>query len=186
MGGGGGEGPMGGDLPVGGVSGGCDPCGTEGTSATGERLGSLAFSAMRARRASRALLSSSPRRSASITVEPGGLDGVGGDGGGDVSLPAREAADVLGAGPRRPPTFVHPSSLGPSLLVGEVWVAAVARGAVAGGGTGAACPEETPGPVTSRSPNDCRSEISWFMLCWFMFCWLLPVGPGRVSLVTVA
>ena len=100
------------------------------------------------------------------------------------SLPARQAADVLGAGPRRPQTFVHPSSLGPSLLVGEVWVAAVARGAVAGGGSptrlssGAACPEETPG---RRSPNDCRSEISWFMLCW-----LLPVGPGHVSLVTVA
>ena len=122
MGGGGGGGPMGRDLPVRGVSGGCGPCGTEGTSATGERLGSLAFSTVRARRASRALLSSSPRRSASITVEPGGLDGVGGDGGGDVSrlilTGVRPSGLRPNTGPNGPGTLVSPSGTDRKLLNG--------------------------------------------------------------------
>ena len=55
----------------------------EAESAPGERLASLAFWARRARFASRALLSSSPLRSASSTVG----DGHGRAGGGDRRAP---------------------------------------------------------------------------------------------------
>lgn len=83
---------MGGDLPVGRAFGGPEPCVAEGAAADfspGVRFVSLAFSTRRARPSSRARLSPCSRRSASVTAEPTGLGDAGGDGGGDVSLPAR-------------------------------------------------------------------------------------------------
>lgn len=155
---------MGGDLPAGGVSGGADSCvakAADVTSSVGERLASLAFSTRRARRASRARLSSSARRNASVAAGSGGLDGVGEDGGGDVSLPARVVVVPWGPAPRRPRTRVHsPSSLVGE--VGEVCVAAVIVDAAVGFGAGCtAAFAADPGFSTRLSPKDLRRAISW-------------------------
>ena len=182
MGGGGGGGPIGGDLPAGGGSGGADSCVAEvaaATSSVGGRLASLAFSAIRARRASRTRFSSSARRRASVAAVPEGLDDVGEDGGGDVSLRAPVVVVPRGPAPRRPRARDHP----PSSLVGEVCVAAVTVGAAAGFVAGcAATSGVTPGVSTRLSPNDFRSAISW----WTLPCCLASGCIGRVSFTTEA
>ena len=70
---------MGGELSVGGGSESVGDCVADEASAAstpGELRTSLAFSAKRARLASRTRLSSSPLRSASITAMPAGLGAV--------------------------------------------------------------------------------------------------------------
>ena len=93
-GGGGGGGPIGGGFPAeeGSRGAGRVADGSDAASTPGERRVSLALSARRARLASRARLSSSPRRRASITAVPAGSDGLMGDRTGGVALPGREAA----------------------------------------------------------------------------------------------
>ena len=153
---------MGGALPAEGGSG--DVADVANTpSAPGGCRVSLAFSARRARLASRARLSSSPRRSASITAVPAGPDGVTGHCSGGVTLPGRHVAVRDGPEPRRPRTTVQPSPgsdlLASPGLVGEVWVSAVASTADGCGVRYAAGPDGTPGPVRVR-PKDRSRDIN--------------------------
>lgn len=184
---------MGGDLPDGGVSGGVDLCAAEGADASSPLEEEPSSSVLRGGRArcSRARRSS-PSRCASITAGLTGPAGVRGDGGGDVSLSAREVVGLVGPRPRRPRTTVHPPSREPSPLGGEVWVAAVASGAAAGSATrgdaacgalcaaggGAGCAArvgDCPEPVASLSPKDCSMAMSWLI-------WLCP-SSGRAGVV---
>ena len=158
---------MGGGLPVDGESEGAEDRIADETvaaSATGERWTSLAFSARRARLASRARLSSSPRRKASITAGPAGPDGVTEDCGRGGTFPVREVAAFIGLEPGRPRARVQPPpESDPStscVSIGEVWVSASARTAAAGcGAADDAGPGGAPGPDSFR-PNDCSRAIS--------------------------
>ena len=157
---------MGGELPDDGGSEGVGDCTADdavAASDTGERRTSLALSARRARFASRARLSSSPRRKASIVAEPAGPDGVTEDCGRGGTLPGRDVAAVIGLEPGRPRARVQPPPESDPVTscasVGEVCVSALARTAAAVFAVDDAGPDGTPGP-DSLKPKDCSRDIS--------------------------